>query len=64
MAYTIVQSNCTVCGACEFECPNAAIQFEGDTYIIDDALFTECKGSYDLPQCAQVCPVPDTCVPV
>ena len=63
MALTIVQNNCTVCGACEFECPNAAIAFTGETYIIDPELCTECKGHYDLPQCAEVCPVPETCIP-
>ncbi|MBN9887959.1 4Fe-4S binding protein [Pelagibaca abyssi] len=64
MALQIIESTCTVCGACEFECPNAAISFTGETYIIDPALCTECKGSYDRPQCAEVCPVPETCVPV
>ncbi|AUC54648.1 MAG: 4Fe-4S binding protein [Sagittula sp.] len=63
MALTIVQSNCTVCGACEFECPNAAISFSDDTYVIDPALCTECKGSFDTPQCAEICPVPETCIP-
>ena len=63
MSYLIVDANCTVCGACEFECPNAAIKFESDTYIIDPELCTECEGSYDTPQCAAVCPVPETCIP-
>ena len=30
MAYKIVASQCTVCGACEFECPNAAIRLKND----------------------------------
>lgn len=64
MAYKIVASQCTVCGACEFECPNAAIKLKGEMYIIDPNLCTECEGSYDMPQCAEVCPVPDTCIPV
>ncbi|MGF1659223.1 MAG: 4Fe-4S binding protein [Rubrimonas sp.] len=63
MALQIVQSNCTACGACEFECPNAAIRFVDDTYIIDPELCTECQGRHDRPQCAEICPVPDTCVP-
>ncbi|WP_138464828.1 4Fe-4S binding protein [Poseidonocella sp. HB161398] len=62
MALKIVVENCTVCGACEFECPNAAIRFESDTYIIDPSLCTECEGHADNPQCAEVCPVPETCV--
>lgn len=63
MAYKIVVENCTVCSACELECPNAAISFETDTFVIDPELCTECKGTYDTPQCAQICPVPDTCIP-
>ena len=35
MAYKIIASQCTVCGACEFECPNAAIRLKNDMYIID-----------------------------
>ena len=62
MAYKIVTSSCTVCGACEFECPNAAIKMKGETYIIDPAKCTECEGSFDKPQCAEVCPVSKTCV--
>lgn len=63
MALKIVVENCTVCGACEFECPNAAIAFANDTYEIDPELCTECVGKYDTPQCVAVCPVPETCVP-
>ncbi len=63
MAYKIIVSQCTVCGACEFECPNAAIKMKGDTYIIDAKKCTECEGSFDKPQCVEVCPVPKTCVP-
>lgn len=61
MAFKIITSQCTVCGACEFECPNAAIRMKGDTYIIDPAKCTECDG--DDPKCAAVCPVDGTCVP-
>lgn len=60
MALKIVASQCTVCGACEFECPNAAIKMKRDVYIIDPAKCTECDG--DDPKCASVCPVPDTCI--
>jgi ferredoxin len=63
MAYKIIASQCTACGACEFECPNAAIRMKGDIYIIDAAKCTECEGSFDKPQCSEVCPVPKTCVP-
>jgi ferredoxin len=35
MAFKIIASQCSACGACEFECPNAAIRMKADTYIID-----------------------------
>lgn len=63
MAYKIVASQCTVCGACEFECPTAAIKMKGDMYVIDANKCVECEGHFDKPQCAEVCPVPKTCIP-
>jgi ferredoxin len=63
VAYKIVVEECTTCGACEFECPNAAISEKKGIFVIDPNLCTECVGHYDTPQCAAVCPVPDTCVP-
>jgi ferredoxin len=63
MAYKIIASQCTACGACEFECPNAAIATKRGTYVINAALCTECEGHFPKPQCAVVCPVADTCVP-
>jgi len=63
MAFKIITSQCTVCGACEFECPNAAIKFKRDTYVIDPKLCNECVGHFETQQCAEVCPVPKTCVP-
>jgi ferredoxin len=62
MSLKIVTSQCTACGACEFECPNAAIGFKKGNYVIDPAKRTECEGQFDSPQCAAVCPVPDTCI--
>lgn len=63
MAFKIVTSQCTACGACEYECPNGAVKFKGDVYIIDPNACTECKGQFDAPQCVSVCPVPKTCIP-
>lgn len=63
MAYKIVTENCTVCGACEFECPNAAITLKNETYVIDPDLCGECAGHFEDPQCAEICPVPATCIP-
>jgi ferredoxin len=60
MALKIETGSCTVCGACEFECPNAAISMKGDTYIINPKMCTECDG--DAPKCVGVCPT-DACVP-
>ena len=61
MAFKIIASQCTSCGACEFECPSAAIRMKGETYIIDPAKCTECDGM-DTQQCSAVCPVPKTCI--
>ena len=62
MAYKIVASQCTVCGACEDECPNSAISLKVEMFVIDPAKCTECEGHFDTPQCAAVCPVPKTCI--
>ena len=61
MAYKITE-DCISCGACESECPNAAIK-EGDTtFVIDPTKCTECVGSHDSSKCAETCPV-NACVP-
>ncbi len=61
MAYKITDE-CISCGACEPDCPNEAIS-EGETvYVIDPAKCTECVGSHEASQCADICPV-DACVP-
>lgn len=62
MAFKIIASQCTVCGACEFECPSNAIRMKGDIYVINAEKCTECEGAFDTQQCAAVCPVPNTCV--
>jgi NAD-dependent dihydropyrimidine dehydrogenase PreA subunit len=56
MAYKIVTGTCTVCGACEFDCPNGAVKMKGDTYTIVASKCTECEGLFDAPQCVSVCP--------
>jgi ferredoxin len=55
MALKIIASTCSVCGACEFECPNAAISMKNDVYVIKATACTECDG--DDPKCSSVCPV-------
>ncbi len=64
MAYQIIASQCTSCGACELDCPNEAISMGSFVYVIDAEKCTECKGFHDEPQCASVCPVLDCCVPL
>ncbi|MDD4859732.1 MAG: YfhL family 4Fe-4S dicluster ferredoxin [Dehalococcoidales bacterium] len=56
MAYKITEE-CISCGACESECPNAAIKEGETTYVIDPEKCTECVGSFESSQCAEVCPV-------
>ncbi len=58
----MINEECINCGACEPECPNAAISAGDERYQIDPAKCTECVGSHDESQCASVCPV-DACVP-
>ena len=53
----MITDECIACDACREECPNEAIE-EGDPiYIIDSDMCTECVGSFDEPQCIEVCPV-------
>ena len=54
MAMKILAEDCTACGACEFECPNAAIKAKGGTFIIKESACTECDG--EAPKCVAVCP--------
>jgi len=49
MAYKI-NEDCIACGACESECPTAAIT-EGDIFVIDPEKCIDCGA------CSAVCPV-------
>lgn len=64
MAYQIIASQCTACGACEFECPNKAIRMKDDVFVINPKKCAECEGAFDKPQCVEICPVDHTCVPL
>jgi len=52
----MITDECIACGACISECPNEAIS-EGEPYVINPDLCTECVGFFDTPQCVEVCPV-------
>jgi len=56
MAYKI-NEECISCGACEPECPNAAIKEGDSTFVIDPEKCTECVGSHPSPKCVETCPV-------
>jgi ferredoxin len=60
MAFKITDE-CISCAACEPECPNEAIREEETIYVVDADKCTECVGSFDSPQCVDICPV-DCCV--
>jgi ferredoxin len=60
MAYKITP-DCISCGACEPECPNAAISEGENIYIINPERCTECIGHFEASRCADVCPV-ESCV--
>jgi len=59
---TAITEQCIVCGMCEPECPNEAINEGAEFFEIDPELCTECVGFHAREQCAAVCPV-ECCVP-
>ncbi len=52
-----ITDECIACGACEPECPTESISEDGGIYVINADTCVECKGYFDEPQCAAVCPV-------
>lgn len=52
-----ITEECINCDVCEPVCPNQAIYFGSDIYVIDPLLCTECVGHHDEPQCLALCPV-------
>ena len=61
MAYKIT-NNCINCGACESECPYAAITSDGGIHRINPDKCTECIDDFDTPQCEGFCLI-EACVP-
>ncbi|RKF17467.1 YfhL family 4Fe-4S dicluster ferredoxin [Alginatibacterium sediminis] len=53
----VINKKCINCDMCEPECPNEAISYGKEIYVIDPARCTECKGHYDNPTCIAVCPI-------
>ncbi|MFQ5585486.1 MAG: YfhL family 4Fe-4S dicluster ferredoxin [Thermodesulfobacteriota bacterium] len=57
-----ITEDCVACDVCRPECPVDAISEGEDIYSIDPKVCVECKGYFDAPKCAEVCPT-DACVP-
>jgi len=57
----LITDECINCDVCEPECPNDAIYMGKEIYEIDPNKCTECMGHFDVPQCAEVCPI-DCCL--
>ena len=51
-----ITQDCTACGLCLLECPNAAIS-EGDIYSIDPEKCNDCEGIEGGSQCVAICPI-------
>jgi len=58
---TMITEDCINCGACEDECPNAAISMGEEVFVINPALCTECVAFSNEQACAAACP-PDVCI--
>jgi ferredoxin len=58
---TMITEDCIACGACEDECPNAAISLGDEIFAIDPTHCSECVGFSDTQKCAEACPI-DCCV--
>ncbi|AOV17773.1 ferredoxin [Acidihalobacter aeolianus] len=52
-----IVSSCVNCWACQPVCPSDAILQAPKHFVINDRKSTECEGSYDVPQCASICPI-------
>lgn len=50
-----ITEECASCGACESDCPNAAISEHEGVYSIDPSKCDECAGKAE-PACKAACP--------
>jgi ferredoxin len=55
MPHMIVKETCNACGSCEDVCPNKAVSHKGKIYTINPNKCKDCVGSFDSPQCVEVC---------
>lgn len=58
-----ITDECVSCGACEPDCPNAAIAAGDMLYEIDPNLCDECAATGGNPACIDACPVDGAIVP-
>ncbi|WP_415226489.1 4Fe-4S binding protein [Psychromonas sp.] len=52
-----IGDDCFACYACETVCPAGAISCQGETFVINPALCSECK-DIEFPRCIAICPEP------
>nr|ADQ20051.1 4Fe-4S ferredoxin iron-sulfur binding domain protein [Candidatus Endoecteinascidia frumentensis] len=52
-----ITNECINCDVCESVCPNNAIYMGDEIYEINSKKCTECRGHFNEPQCAEICPV-------
>lgn len=56
MPRIINSDDCTSCGACEAECPTAAISAGDTSSVIDTGKCNDCPDRDDLSRCEEACP--------
>ena len=52
-----IKDSCVNCWACVNVCPTHSITMARRHFIIHPKTCTECKGAFDDPQCASICPI-------
>lgn len=50
-----ITKKCIACYACETVCPAEAISIDGNTFVINPQLCTECSDN-ESPRCIAICP--------
>jgi ferredoxin len=48
---------CVNCWACVAVCPTESIVKARKHFVINPTTCTECKGAFEDPQCASICPI-------